>query len=549
MKPIPVNQTPAWQHLTRQAQHTLSEFSLIRSFEQNPKRYDDFTFEAPEILVDLSKQHIDNNILASLIALAKTCQLESKRDAMLQGGTANITENRQVLHTALRSNQPDSPYYNEVQHTLHAFLDFAQQVRADKNITDIVNIGIGGSDLGPRMAVQALTPFTQQDKRYHFVSNVDGFELASVLQQLNPQTTLFIIVSKTFTTQETLANAHSAKKWFELHGGQDIDKHFIGVTTNIEAAHHFGITQTFGFWDWVGGRYSVWSAVGLSLAIAIGRTNFEAFLAGGRRIDEHFASTPLENNVPILLGLIDIWNRNFLHRTSRCVAPYHQGLARFPAYLQQLEMESNGKSVNIAGRQLPYSTAMTVWGEAGTNGQHAFFQMLHQGTDIIPVDFILAQKAQLPPLNKNSPALTKMLEQQHVTLLMNGLAQSRALMIGKPYQQALKELDTRSHNTMNIDTSALAHHRTFPGNRPSTTMLIERLTPQALGALIALHEHRTFTCGAIWDIDSFDQWGVELGKTLAKDLIAVYNNPDQDNNNMQNSLDASTAGLLKRIRQ
>lgn len=538
MPTLRCDQTPSWKQLLAHAQQHSQMPALSALFEQDAQRFQRFSFAAPAVFADLSKQQITTPVLDSLLSLARECQLETKRDAMFRGDEINITEGRQVLHTALRGGA-NSPHYNEVQGVLTEMLEYAEQIHNQSQITDIVNIGIGGSDLGPRMAVQALEPFTQTDKRYHFVSNVDGFDLASVLQKLRPQNTLFIIVSKTFTTQETLSNAHSAKAWFEASGGTDLADHFIGVTTNIEAASAFGIQRTFGFWDWVGGRYSVWSAVGLVLAMAIGAKSFRAFLHGARQMDEHFMQTPLEHNVPVLLGLVDVWNRVFLQRSSRCVAPYHQGLARFAAYLQQLEMESNGKGVDILGNAVAYPTSATVWGEAGTNGQHAFFQMLHQGTDIIPVDFIIAKEAIYPAATLPEQVINQ-LKTQHQILLANALAQSRALMIGKTSEQALAEFAGKPSTGINALT--LAKHRTFPGNRPSTTLLLQNLSPESLGALIALHEHRTFTCGAIWNLDSFDQWGVELGKTLAKDLLPRFKTGQTEN------LDASTAELLKRIR-
>lgn len=539
MKPTSFNQTLAYQKLVKVTQS--GSPVLTELFKQDPARFDTFSFNAPGIFADISKQQITSEILSLLISLAQECNIETKRDDMFRGKAINISENRQVLHTALRANDPKAPYQQQIQEVLTAMLHYAEQIRQDDQITDIVHIGIGGSDLGPRMAVQALAPFIQADKRFHFVSNVDGFELSSVLQHLTPEKTLFIIVSKTFTTQETLANAYTAKQWFCNLGGRDIAKHFVGITTNTQAATNFGINQTFGFWDWVGGRYSIWSAVGLSLAIAIGKENFLRFLCGANHMDEHFSQEPVATNVPILLGLADIWNRNFLQRTSRCVAPYHQGLARFPAYLQQLEMESNGKSVSTYGSALHCHTSGVVWGEAGSNGQHAFFQMLHQGTDIIPVDFILVKKAIYPAIPKRA-GIQHSLQEQHHTLLMNGLAQSRALMVGKTHQKALEEL-AHHETTSLLSREKLAWQKTFHGNRPSTTLLLEQLGPYELGALIALHEHRTFTVGALWGINSFDQWGVELGKCIAKTLAAST----QDE--IKEKLDPSTFALFQLLQK
>ena len=393
--------------------------------------------------------------------------------------------------------------------TLEAMLAYAEQVRADAAITDIVNIGIGGSDLGPQMAVLALDAFATSGKHLHFVSNVDGHELAATLKHLKVDSTLFLIASKTFTTIETMTNARSAKAWFEANGGKDTAHHFAALTTNVAAANAFGITTTFGFWDWVGGRYSMWSAIGLPLAIAVGAEGFREFLAGAHAMDEHFRTAPLESNLPVRLALLDIWYRNFHGFTSRCIAPYHSALRRLPAYLQQLEMESNGKQVDTEGKPLPFGTSPVLWGEPGTNGQHAYFQMLHQGTDVVPLEFVAVKKPR------------HSLPHHHELLLANVLAQAQALMVGK---------------------ADAGGHKNFPGNRPSTFLLLDDLTPASLGALIALQEHRVFVSGSLWGINSFDQWGVELGKVLAKDIEARLASGDSQ------GLDGSTAGLLRRLR-
>jgi glucose-6-phosphate isomerase len=412
---------------------------------------------------------------------------------------------------------------------LDPMLGYAESVRDRTSaITDIVNIGIGGSDLGPQMLIPALDEFVAANLRFHFVSNVDAHDITPVLRKVDPAHTLFIVASKTFTTQETMANARAAKAWFLAAGGSDVAKHFVATTTNVKAAAEFGVTTTFGFWDWVGGRYSLWSAIGLPVAIAIGAENFRALLAGAHAMDLHFAHAPASNNLPLQLGLLDVWYRNFHAFTSRSVAPYHQGLKRLPAYLQQLEMESNGKRVDLDGEPVPFGTSPVIWGEPGTNGQHAYFQMLHQGSDVIPVEFILVKHA------------AHSLVGQHRMLLANGLAQAQALMLGKTTEQALAEnAPTASHD---IDRHTLARHRTFPGNRPSTTLLLERLNPRTLGALIAMYEHRVFTSGALWGINSFDQWGVELGKALCNDLLPRLASGAAD------GLDDSTAGLLRRLR-
>jgi glucose-6-phosphate isomerase len=388
-------------------------------------------------------------------------------------------------------------------------LAFAEQVRSDAAITDVVNIGIGGSDLGPQMAVIALDTFAARGKRFHFVSNVDGHELAAVLRGLKPDSTLFLVASKTFTTIETMTNARSARQWFTDSGGTDVARHFAALTTNVQAAADFGIDRTFGFWDWVGGRYSLWSAIGLPIAIAVGATGFRELLAGAHAMDQHFRTAPLDANLPVRLALLDVWYRDFHGFASRSVAPYHSALRRLPAYLQQLEMESNGKRVDRQGRVLPFATSPVVWGEPGTNGQHAYFQMLHQGTDVVPVEFIAVRE----------PAHT--LAEHHPQLLANVLAQAQALMLGK---------------------SDPGGHKHFPGNRPSTMLLLDRLEPASLGALIALYEHRVFCAGALWGINSFDQWGVELGKVLARDIAPRLASGDTA------GLDASTAALLQRLR-
>jgi len=420
-----------------------------------------------------------------------------------------------VLHVALRSQALAQECawgaaidVEEVRQTRAAMLAYAERVRADDSITDIVNIGIGGSDLGPQMAVLALEAYRHPGKRLHFVSNIDGHELAGVLAGLKPQNTLFLVASKTFTTIETMTNARSARAWFEAEGGTDVARHFAALTTNVKAAAEFGITTTFGFWDWVGGRYSLWSSIGLPIAIAIGAEHFDAFLGGAAAMDEHFRTAPLAQNLPVRLGLLDVWYRNFHGYTSRCVAPYHQGLRRLPAYLQQLEMESNGKRVDRQGQALPIGTSPVVWGEPGTNGQHAFFQMLHQGTDVVPVEFIVTREA------------AHTLPGHHAKLLANAIAQAQAFLQGQQGADGARD---------------------FPGNRPSTFLVLERLDPASLGALIALYEHRVFTSGALWGINSFDQFGVELGKVLAKDI-----EPRLASGDVQ-GLDASTAALVRQL--
>jgi glucose-6-phosphate isomerase len=508
------DQTPAWGNLQAAFDGGGRTFDLRAAFAADARRFEAFSQSAPHVFADLSKNRIDASVQALLLDLARACEVEAKRDAMFRGDAINNTEQRAVMHWLLRQPAgalaaPLAEALREVHATLDAMLAFAEQVRADVAITDIVNIGIGGSDLGPQMAVRALGGFADGSRRVHFVSNVDGHELDAVLRGLRPESTLFLIASKTFTTAETMANAHSARAWFQAQGGTDTARHFAALTTNVAAAKAFGIATTFGFWDWVGGRYSLWSAIGLPIAIAIGAARFREMLAGAHAMDTHFREAPLEQSLPVRLGLLDVWYRNFHGFTSRSIAPYHSALARLPAYLQQLEMESNGKRVDRIGQPLAFGTSPVLWGEPGTNGQHAYFQMLHQGTDIVPVEFIAVRHA------------THALAGHQNKLLANALAQAQALMQGKP------------------DAGG---HRDFPGNRPSTFLLLEELTPQSLGALLALQEHRVFVSGAVWGINSFDQWGVELGKVLAADIEPRLASGDVA------GLDGSTAGLLQRLR-
>jgi len=540
MSALRCDQTPSWGTLTAYFRTTGRDLDLRHAFAQDAVRFERFSLPAPEVFADLSKNLIDEPALQLLLQLARDCGLEAQRDAMFAGETINRTEGRAVLHTALRAPKGEGLHSDLVHEVLEQMLAYVEQVRDGEvsGIRHVVHIGIGGSDLGAQMVVPALDAFAAPKLHLHFVSNVDGHDLALVLRGMNPHETLFVVASKTFTTQETLANAQAAKAWFLAQGGSDIGKHFVATTTNVQAAAAFGITTTFGFWDWVGGRYSIWSAIGLPIALAIGAENFRAFLLGAHAMDQHFVQTPLECNLPVLLGLLDVWYRNFHGFGSRSVAPYHQGLKRLPAYLQQLEMESNGKRVDLDGNALPYATSPVVWGEAGTNGQHAYFQMLHQGTDVIPVEFIAVKT---PNYGSDlAPVLKPMLADQHQKLLANCLAQSQALMQGKTTEQALAERAPTANQA--LDALTLARHRSFPGNRPSTTFVLEALTPRSLGALIALYEHRVFVSGALWGINSFDQWGVELGKALCSALLPRLGNGDLS------GLDGSTAGLLTRLR-
>ncbi len=540
------DQTVAWGALRGHWEAHGRELDLRTLFAQDPGRFERWAIEAPHVFADLSRARWDVATGQHLMGLARECQLEARRDALLGGEPINHTEDRAVLHTALRAPKGQGPQSYAVHAVLDALLAYVEQVRATAGgaepgcITDVVNIGIGGSDLGPQMVVQALDAWVHPKLRLHFVSNVDGHDLAPLLRTLKPQHTLFIVASKTFTTQETMANAHAARQWFLDQGGTDIARHFVATTTNVEAARAFGITTTFGFWDWVGGRFSLWSAIGLPIALALGAEHFKALLAGAHAMDRHFAEAPLERNLPVWLGLMDLWNRNFHGHSSHCIAPYHQGLRRFPAFLQQLVMESNGKRVDAQGLPLPYATSDVVWGEAGTNGQHAFFQMLHQGTDVVPVEFVLVRRTAHRDEAAWSPELRALMARQHQALLANGLAQAQALMWGKTAQEAARETVPTASKV--IAPEVLAQHRTFPGNRPSITLVLDQLTPEALGALVALYEHRTFVSGALWGINSFDQWGVELGKAMCKDLLPRLESGDT------RGLDAATAGLLQRLK-
>jgi glucose-6-phosphate isomerase len=534
------DRTTAWAALAGHFEAHGRGFDVREAFARDPNRAASLSFDAPEIHADLSKNRIDTATFKAMLDLARECGVEARRDAMLAGEPINTTEGRAVLHTALRAPRRSGPHSAEVHGVLDAMLAYAEQVRetGSSGIRDVVNIGIGGSDLGPQMVLPALAAWVHPQMRFHFVSNVDGHDIAPVLNRLKPEHTLFVIASKTFTTQETMANAQAARAWFLASGGTDIARHFVATTTNVAAAASFGISTTFGFWDWVGGRYSMWSAIGLPIALALGAERFQELLAGAHAMDRHFAEAPLERNLPALLGLLDVWYRNFHGFASRSVAPYHQGLRRLPAYLQQLEMESNGKGVDLAGEPLPFATSPVVWGEPGTNGQHAYFQMLHQGTDVVPVEIILVKK----PMHVGAPRgdLARCLDEQHRMLLANGLAQARALMLGKTAEQAAGEKAPTASQA--LDVATVARHRSFPGNRPSTTLVLERLTPRSLGALVAMYEHRVFTSGALWGINSFDQWGVELGKALCNDLLPRLASGDTQ------GLDASTATLLQRLR-
>lgn len=516
-------------------------------FADDPKRFDDFHIALDDILFDFSKHRISRQTLALLIELARAAKVEERRTALFAGEIVNPTEKRPALHMALR-NLGSTPMFAagkdvmpEVIAERQNMLGFADGIRSGaikaangEAFTDIVNIGIGGSDLGPAMAAKALTPFVAPHLSLHFVANVDGSDLGDLLPKLRLETTLFIVCSKTFTTLETLTNAAAARKIVaEKLGETAVASNFCAVSTALDRVTEFGIKsdRIFGFWDWVGGRYSIWSSIGLSLAIGIGSEKFEKFLLGGQDIDKHFCSAPLERNVPVLMALIGIWYRNFWDYAAHAVIPYDQRLARFPAYLQQLEMESNGKSVLLDGESSEGATGPILFGEPGTNGQHAFFQLLHQGMEIVPVDFLVAAQ----PFAADP--------QQHQLLVANCLAQSEALMRGR--SRADVETRLRTQGLGEDEIAQLAPHKVFAGNRPSSTFLYKRLSPRVLGQLIALYEHKVFVQSVIWDIDPFDQWGVELGKELALRLVPIV----ADGKAALDGLDASTAGLIAQIRK
>ena len=515
----PLATAPAF-HALQSHYAEASEWQMRSLFAQEPDRFGRYSIEAAGLLLDYSKNRISDTTLQLLLQLARERGVEHRRDAMFAGEKINTTEHRAVLHTALRAPSDSTLVVDgqDVVQEVHAVLDhmhgFVERVRSGqwlgrsgKPITDVVNIGIGGSDLGPAMVCRALRPFVHPRLTMHFVSNVDGHDLQAVLSKVNPESTLFVVASKTFTTRETMMNAQSAREWFLGSGREaDLPRHFVAVSTNAEAVHAFGIDteNMFPFWDWVGGRYSVWAAIGLPVALAVGFERFSEFLAGAHAMDQHFRTAPPERNMPLILGMLGIWYRDFFGCASLSIAPYHQDLGRFPAYLQQLEMESNGKRVDTEGAPVDVATCPVIWGDVGTNGQHAYFQLLHQGTDLTPVDFIAALKA------------SHALPGHQTVLLANCFAQSEAFMRGKSGDEVRTEMQAQHIDDREIDR--LLPHRTFPGNHPSNTLLMEELTPLTLGALIALYEHKVFVQGAVWGINSFDQWGVELGKVLAKTI-------------------------------
>jgi len=532
-----IDQSASWKAL----QKHVSEIAPMRElFDKDSSRFERFSTQGAGIFLDYSKNRITEQTLALLQNLAREADVAGRIAAMFSAGRINATEDRAVLHTALRARAGEQVLLDghdvveDVQGVLAQMASFTERVRSGEwkgctgeRIRDIVNIGIGGSDLGPRMVVDALDFYRQRDLNFHFVSNIDGTHIARVLDRVRPESTMFIIASKTFTTQETLTNAHTARDWFLKGGGSaaDVAKHFVALSTNEPAVREFGIdpANMFAFWDWVGGRYSLWSCIGLSIALAVGMDRFRELLDGARDMDEHFRTAPFEANIPVILALLGVWYRNFWGFDSHAVLPYDQYLELLPTYLQQADMESNGKGVTLDGSAVTYATGPILWGEPGTNGQHAFYQLLHQGTTVVPCDFLAA----VHPLHP--------VGDHHAILLANFLAQTEALMRGRTLAEAERELASLPA----AKRAALAPHKCFSGNRPTNSILYDRLTPRALGSLIAMYEHKIFVQGTIWGINSFDQMGVELGKQLAGVIL-----PELKGGGAA-AHDASTAGLIR----
>jgi glucose-6-phosphate isomerase len=542
-----LTESPAWKALEQH--HAQTKALHMRAlFAEDAKRFERFSLQvgdAGDVFLDYSKHRVTADTMRLLLALAEQQGVAAWRDRMFAGDKINGTEGRAVLHVALRnrSNRPilvdGKDVMPEVNGVLARMRKFTDAVRVGawtgwtgKRITDIVNIGIGGSDLGPVMACEALKPYWQEGLTPHFVSNVDGTHMAETVKRLDPETTLFIVASKTFTTQETLMNAHSARAWLVARSKDEraVAKHFVAVSTATEEVKKFGIDpdNMFGFWDWVGGRYSLWSAIGLPIACAIGMDAFEELLAGGHAIDEHFRTAPFERNAPVIMGMLGVWYSGFFGAQTHAILPYDQYMHRFAAYFQQGDMESNGKRVDRQGHVIDdYATGPVVWGEPGTNGQHAFYQLIHQGTRLVPADFIA-------PVHTHNP-----LGDHHLVLLANYFAQTEALMRGKTEDEARAELEAQKLPAARV--AELAPHKTFPGNRPTTSILVKKITPRTLGMLVALYEHKIFTQGIVWNIYSFDQWGVELGKQLAKKIEPELRAPGDVSTH-----DASTNGLINR---
>jgi glucose-6-phosphate isomerase len=538
--------TKAWSSLDEHAE-AMSEVHMKDLFVQDPDRFKKYAFCFNDIVIDFSKNIINDETLKLLISLANECQLKQAIDAMFEGELINETEGRSVLHVALR-NFSDKPIYStgkdvmqDVKRVQQQMKRFAEKIHSGewtgytgKKIKHIVNIGIGGSDLGPLMVTEALKPYWIEGIQAYFVSNVDATHIAETLKKVNPEETLFLIASKTFTTQETMTNAHTAREWF-LQSAKDekyVAKHFVALSTNEKEVTKFGIDKEnmFEFWDWVGGRYSLWSAIGLSIVLTIGYENFEQLLKGAHAADQHFHNTPFEKNIPVLMALISLWYINFFGTETEAILPYDQYLHRFAAYFQQGNMESNGKSVDRNGEEVDYSTGPIIWGEPGTNGQHAFYQLIHQGTILIPCDFIA-------PAQTHNP-----IGDHHQKLLSNFFAQTEALMNGKPEEEVEMELIKQGKTDEEI--ARLAPFKIFSGNRPTNSILVKKITPYSLGELIALYEHKIFVQGIIWNIFSFDQWGVELGKQLANKIL-----PELENDENVTSHDVSTNGLINAYKE
>ncbi|MDH5765120.1 MAG: glucose-6-phosphate isomerase [Gammaproteobacteria bacterium] len=522
-----LSQSPAWVAL--KAHYDEIKDSHMRDlFREDPERFSRFSTSLNDILLDFSKNRITDTSFQLLLDLARQSDVEGWRDRMFSGDRVNCTESRAVLHTALRnrSNTPVLVDGENIMPKVNAVLEqmrgFTERVRSGEwrgynghRIQSIVNIGIGGSDLGPQVVCESMKPYAQRGLKAYFVSNADATHLVETLKQVEPETTLFIISSKSFTTQETMLNARSARQWFvDLVGNEKaVAKHFVAVSTNVEAAREFGIDpkNVFEFWDWVGGRYSLWSAIGLPIALYLGMDHFEDLLQGAHEMDQHFAQAPLEKNMPVILAMLGIWYNNFFDAQSHGIMPYSQYLQRLPAFLQQLDMESNGKTIDRDGHRVEYLTGPIIWGESGTNGQHAFFQLLHQGTKPVPSDFLI------PCLSQNPLGL------HHRVLVSNCLAQTRALMLGKKYTEAVEEM--KAQGVSDEEINSVIAHKVFDGNKPSNTIMFKKLDPRTLGSILAMYEHKVFVQGVIWNINSFDQWGVEYGKVLAgqiqKDLAQL----------------------------
>jgi glucose-6-phosphate isomerase len=540
-----LTRSAAWRALERHAE-TMAGVHLRDLLASDRDRFARFSLRLDDLLLDYAKNRVTEETMRLLLQLARQAELEAWRTRMFSGDKINTTEHRAVLHIALRdrSNRPILVDGRDVMPEVNAVLakmrDFSERVRGGawrghtgEVVSDVVNIGIGGSDLGPLMACEALKPYQRADLRPHFVSNVDAAHLLDTLAPLDPARTLFVVASKTFTTQETMTNAASARRWLVERLGDEaaVARHFVAVSTNVEAVAAFGIRteNMFEFWDWVGGRYSLWSAIGLPIALAVGFARFEELLAGAHAMDEHFRTAPLERNMPVILALLGLWYRNFLGACSHAVLPYSQHLHRLPAYLQQADMESNGKSVRRDGGRVDYATGPIVWGEPGTSGQHAFFQLLHQGTELVPADFLAAAES-LTPLGDHQDKL-----------LANFFAQTEALAFGKTVDEARVELERE--RLSGAAPEELLPHKVFEGNRPTNSILFRRLDPATLGKLIALYEHKIFTQGVLWEINSFDQWGVELGKQLAKVILPQLAGPGP-----VTSYDSSTNGLINHMK-